>query len=61
MVRSALLTLAASAATAFQPFQNPPWPQTYNLGLSTITMALNNSGPVNPAFGATFGIVSYDW
>lgn len=41
--------------------QNPPWPATYNMSLSTITMACNSSGWYNATLGAQFGIVSYDW
>ena len=41
--------------------QNPPWPATYNLTQSLITMQCNSSGWSSVERGAQFGIVSYDW
>jgi hypothetical protein len=43
------------------PPTTPPWPPTYNMSLSTLTMAVNGSGWSSPERGAQFGIVSYDW
>lgn len=40
---------------------NPPWPPTYDLRASLITMQVNGSGLSSPTRGADFGIVSYDW
>ena len=56
-----LLALAARCATAFLPATNPPWTPTYNLSLSTISMACNRSGWFDAQLGSRFGIVSYDW
>jgi hypothetical protein len=53
---AALLVSAAAAITAL-----PPWPPTYELAASTITMQCNGSGYSDPTRGAAFGIVSYDW
>eukprot|EP01114_Cavostelium_apophysatum_P018996 TRINITY_DN5990_c0_g1_i2.p1 TRINITY_DN5990_c0_g1~~TRINITY_DN5990_c0_g1_i2.p1 ORF type:complete len:447 (-),score=72.88 TRINITY_DN5990_c0_g1_i2:49-1389(-) len=46
---------------SFLPFQNPPWEPTYDLGLSTIAMMINASGPYNQTQASHFGIASYDW
>ncbi|GAB5362746.1 hypothetical protein AAMO2058_000824700 [Amorphochlora amoebiformis] len=46
---------------AVLPPSNPPWPPTYNMSLSTITMQCNFSGWSSPERGSQFGIVSYDW
>lgn len=43
------------------PPQNPPWPPTYNMSLSTLSMQCNSSGWSSPSRGAEFGIISYDW
>eukprot|EP01064_Diplonema_japonicum_P020338 TRINITY_DN295_c1_g1_i1.p1 TRINITY_DN295_c1_g1~~TRINITY_DN295_c1_g1_i1.p1 ORF type:complete len:427 (+),score=126.79 TRINITY_DN295_c1_g1_i1:46-1326(+) len=48
-------------ATAFLPYQNPRWPATYNMSMSSITMACNGSGWYDPSLGGAFGITSYDW
>ncbi len=45
---------------AFLPSQNPPWTPTWNMSLSSITMACNSSGWFNLSVGAAFGITSYD-
>lgn len=39
----------------------PPWPPTYNMSLSSLTMTCNSSGWSDPVRGGQFGIVSYDW
>lgn len=54
------LMLSIPAAMAFLPMQNPPWPPTYNMSMSTLTMACNSSGWFNNTVGAAFGITSYD-
>lgn len=41
--------------------RNPPWPPTYNMTESLLTMQLNASGPSSVTRAAQFGIVSYDW
>ena len=56
LVAAATVPLVA----AFLPFSNPPWLPTYNLSLSTITMACNNSGYYDPALASRFGIPSFD-
>ena len=43
------------------PPTNPPWPPTYNMAKSTLSMQCNSSGWSNAQRGAAFGIVSYDW
>jgi hypothetical protein len=48
-------------AKAVLPPQNPPWPPTYVMKESLITMQCNSSGWSSPSRGAQFGIVSYDW
>lgn len=45
----------------YLPPQNPPWPPTYKMSESLITMQCNSSGFSSPSRGAQFGIVSYDW
>lgn len=55
------LYLFVATVHAFLPYTNPPWPPTYNLASSTITMAINSSGPYNLTMANHFGIVSYDW
>ena len=56
-----LLLLGTSSVHAFLPFQNPIWPPTYDMSMSTLTMACNSSGWFNLTVGAAFGITSYDW
>eukprot|EP00466_Bigelowiella_natans_P011392 jgi/Bigna1/78316/fgenesh1_pg.54_\ len=56
-----LSTLMASLCFAVLPPTNPPWPPTFNMSLSTLTMQCNSSGWSSPERGAAFGIVSYDW
>jgi len=58
-----LLLAAASlaCAAAFLPAQNPPWPGSYAMNRSTITMACNSSGPFNLDLARNFAITSYDW
>ena len=40
---------------------SPHWTPTYAVNMSTIVMACNYSGMVDPAFAARFGIVEFDW
>ena len=54
-------TIGAQAALEIIPSTVPPWPPTYNMSMSTLTMTCNSSGWSNAARGAQFGIVSYDW
>jgi len=63
LLLSALLVfmVAFSPVKAVLPPQNPPWPPTYNMHESLITMQNNSSGFSSPHRGAEFGIVSYDW
>lgn len=51
----------AATALAFLPFQNPPWPATYSMSMSSITMACNQSGYFNTSVAGAFGITSFDW
>uniref|UniRef100_A0A7S3LLT8 Uncharacterized protein n=2 Tax=Aplanochytrium stocchinoi TaxID=215587 RepID=A0A7S3LLT8_9STRA len=51
----------ALAEAGYLPPTAPPWPPTYNLARSTISMAVNVSGWSDPERGAQFGIISYDW
>jgi hypothetical protein len=41
--------------------QVAPWPQTWNLNASTIVMACNVSGDLDPAAVAAFAVVDLDW
>ena len=66
MLGPLLLLLGAAPAEAaappgLMPPTNPPWPPTWDLARSTITMTCNGSGWSSPELGAQFGIVSYDW
>lgn len=55
MARPLAAALGLTAAAAFLPAQNPPWgPAEYNMSLSTITMACNQSG------ACWFGVVDED-
>jgi hypothetical protein len=56
-----LLLLLACIASAASLTAVPPWPATYLLGASTITMQCNGSGYSSAWLGSAFGIVSYDW
>ena len=38
-----------------------PRAPTWQLNMSTIAMPCNYSGYFDPAFGARFGMISYDW
>jgi hypothetical protein len=49
------------SADAYLPPHNPPWPPTYNVTESLITMQCNSSGYSNAHRASMFGIVSYDW
>lgn len=56
------LTLLFAAATlAFLPPQNPTWPPTYNMALSTLCMAGNDSGWLDIELYSRWGIISIDW
>jgi len=57
-----LLILSAVLAKGdLLPATLPPWPSTYDMSKSTLTMQCNGSGWSSPSRGASFGIVSYDW
>ena len=51
----------ATVVYAILPPTNPPWPPTYNITESLITMQCNSSGTSSPSRASQFGIVSYDW
>ena len=51
----------ASMEADVLPATLPPWPATWNLSASTLTMQCNGSGWSSPSRGAEFGVVSYDW
>ena len=40
---------------------NPPWPPTYDMAMSTWSMACNSHNWSSPERGSAFGVVSYDW
>lgn len=61
IILSSSLVEVIPAVDGYLPPQNPPWPPTYNMSESLITMQCNSSGLSNPFRGAQFGIVSYDW
>lgn len=48
-------------ASGFLPPQNPPWPPTYNMSLSTLCMAGNDTGWLDLDFYGRWGIISIDW
>lgn len=56
-----LLLLSVALSDAFLPYQNPPWAPTYNMSMSTICMAGNYSGWLDPQYYTRWGIVSIDW
>ena len=60
---STLCTLLAllTAVEAFLPSQNPPWPSSYAMNQSTISMFCNSSGFFDPVLSSRFGIASFDW
>ena len=53
--------LIGMQATSILPPTNPPWPPTYDMAMSTLSMQCNSSGWSDPVRGAAFGIISYDW
>lgn len=65
MVKKALLASIVSASSFVSadvlPPTLPPWKPTYDISMSSISMQCNSSGYSNPARGAEFGIMSYDW
>ena len=57
-----LASLASLAALLLPCFaQRSPWPQTWALNASTIIMACNASGDLDPAATGNFSIVDVDW
>ena len=44
-----------------QPLVLPPWPPTYELGLSTALFPTNQSGWWNTSLTARFGLLNFDW
>lgn len=59
-VASAVVRVSVSVE-AYLPPHNPPWPPTYNLSESLVTMQCNSSGYSDVDRASQFGIVSYDW
>lgn len=57
----AVVATTVYVVDAYLPPHNPPWPPTYNITESLITMQCNSSGYSNGDRAAQFGIVSYDW
>lgn len=57
---SSILLLVVVVDARLSP-QNPPWPPTYDMKASLITMQVNGTGLSSPVRGSDFGIVSYDW
>jgi hypothetical protein len=50
-----------ATVTAFLPFQNPPWPVSYAMNQSTLSMACNSSsGWFDVDLASQIGIVSFD-
>ena len=39
----------------------PPWPATYDMRASTLTMACNYTGTLNATHFSRFGIIDVDW
>jgi hypothetical protein len=56
-----LVLITLLQVDGFLNYQNPRWPPTYQLNLSSISMACNSSGFYNVDLAASFGIVSFDW
>ena len=54
------LLLLLTPLAAFLPFQNPPWPASYAMNQSTISMFCNSSGYFDPILSSSFGIASFD-
>lgn len=61
VVPLALVLVMLPLCASFLPSQNPPWPATYNMSLSTICMAGNDSGWLDLKYYTSWGIVSIDW
>ena len=61
LVCSAILLFFTSCHCAAPPFNLPPWPATYDMRASTLTMACNYTGTLNVTHYARFGIVDVDW
>ena len=57
----ATLFFFASCHCAVPPFNLPPWPATYDMRASTLTMACNYTGTLNASHYARFGLVDVDW
>ena len=53
--------LLPTATASILPPTNPPWPPTYEMARSTLSMQCNSSGWSSVDRGAAFGIISYDW
>ena len=53
--------LLVAGVGAFLPFQNPPWPPSYAMNQSTLSMACNSSGWFDVELASQIGIVSFDW
>eukprot|EP00757_Euglenozoa_sp_SAG-D1_P019480 gene19480-971_t len=56
MLSLLVLALVHAALGVIGP-HNPPWPPTYNMTLSSLTMTCNSSGWSSPERGAQFGVV----
>ena len=60
-MRTFVLLALPLSVTSFLPFQNPPWPASWAMNSSTISMFCNQSGFFDPVLSAGFGIASFDW
>ena len=49
------------ACLASLPSDLPPWPETYDMRASTLTMACNYTGTLDAQHYARFGLVDVDW
>ena len=61
MLLAWLLLAAAQHASAFLPAQNPPWGPRWLMNESTLSMACNQSGPLNVSVYGSFAHTSIDW
>lgn len=57
----ALLVPAVALAHVVPGRVFPTYPQTWNMKASTIAMVCNETGPVDAAWGAQWGLTDLDW
>jgi hypothetical protein len=54
------LLVAWIPPSTLKPLMPPSWPPTYNMSLSTIAMPCSDSGYMDAATFANYGIISWD-